>query len=131
MLRKNISTIQDLENLIKDLLEKWHKKFLLKWDLWVGKTEFTKQLAKQIWIKNISSPTYTYINIYDDKMLHGDFYRIDTKEEFLNLGILDEIQEYEYISIEWPKFQELYEDEKFLEIEIKKNSQNKREIIIK
>ncbi len=130
MLRKNISTIQDLENSVKDLLEKWHKKFLLKWDLWVWKTEFTKQLAKQIWIKNISSPTYTYINIYDDKMLHGDFYRIDTKEEFLNLGISDEIQEYEYISIEWPKFQELYQDEDFLEIEIKKNSQDKREIII-
>lgn len=129
-MKKQISNISELEGLVKELLKNWHKKFLLKWDLWAGKTEFTKQFAKQIWIKNISSPTYTYINIYEDKMLHWDFYRIESKEEFLNLWILEEIQEYDYVSIEWPKFQELYQDKDFLEIEIKKISENKREIII-
>jgi len=126
-----INNIQELEKLVKDLLGKWYKKFLLKWDLWVGKTEFTKQLAKQIWIKNISSPTYTYINIYEDKMLHWDFYRIYLQEELLNIWVLEEIQEYDYVVIEWPKFQELYEDEDFIEIQIKKLSENKREVIIK
>jgi len=131
MLKKNISSIWELKKIVEELLNKWYKKFLLKWDLWVGKTEFTKQLANYIWIKNISSPTYTYINIYEDKILHWDFYRISSKEEFLNLWILDEIQEYDYVIIEWPKFQELYQDKDFLEIEIKKISENKREIIIK
>jgi len=125
-----INNIQELEQLVKNLLDKWYKKFLLEWDLWAGKTECTKQLAKHIWIKNISSPTYTYINIYEDKMLHWDFYRISSQEELLNLWILEEIQEYDYVVIEWPRFQKLYQDENFIKIQIKKINENQREIII-
>lgn len=125
-----ISNIQDLENVVKDLLKSGKKKFLLEWDLWVGKTEFTKQLAKQLWIKNISSPTYTYINIYDNKLLHGDFYRINSEEEFLNLWIADEIPEYEYVCIEWPKFEQFYDDGEFTRIKIKKLPDEKRSIEI-
>ena len=126
-----ISSIQELEGLVKELLNQWYKKFLLKWDLWAGKTEFTKQLAKQLWISNITSPTYTYINNYQNKLLHWDFYRINSEQEFLNLWILDEIENFEYVCIEWPKFSHLYADEDWLEIEIKKLDENKREIEIK
>jgi len=117
----NILTIWELSDIIKNLLKQWYKKFLLKWDLWVWKTEFTKQLAKQLWIKNISSPTYTYINIYSNKLLHWDLFRIKDKEEFINLWILDEINNFEYVCIEWPKFTELYKTDEFINIEIKKN----------
>jgi len=119
-MQKEIWTIQELENFVKELLVKWYKKFLLEGDLWVGKTEFTKQLAKQLGIKNISSPTYTYINIYDNKLLHWDFYRIENVEDFLNLWIVDEIWDYDYVCIEWPKFEEYYVDEDFLKINIEK-----------
>ncbi len=126
-----ISSIQELEELVKKLLNRWYKKFLLKWDLWAGKTEFTKQLAKQLWISNISSPTYTYINNYQNKLLHWDFYRINSEQEFLNLWILDEIEDFDYVCIEWPKFSHLYADKDWLEIEIKKIDKNKRQIEIK
>ena len=115
-----IKTIDELSDFVKQLLDKGYKKFLLEWDLWVGKTEFTKQLAKHLWIKNISSPTYTYINIYDDKLLHWDFYRIETEQEFLNLWIVDEIENYDYVVIEWPKFENYYIDDDFVKISIKK-----------
>ena len=120
-----IKNIEELENLVKSLLEKWYKKFLLEWDLWVWKTEFTKQLAKQLWIKNISSPTYTYINIYDDKLLHWDFYRIESEQDFLNLWIIDEIENYDYVCIEWPKFENYYIDEDFVKIKIEKKWENR------
>lgn len=123
-----IKNIEELKNYIKELLNKWHKKFLLEWDLWVWKTEFTKQLANLIWIKNISSPTYTYINIYDNKLLHWDFYRIESESEFLNLWIIDEIENYEYICIEWPKYENLYKDENFVKIKIEKIDENTRKI---
>ena len=119
-MKKKISSIQELSNFIDELLEKWYKKFLLSWDLWVWKTEFTKQLAKKIWIKNISSPTYTYINNYDNKLLHWDFYRIEKKEDFLNLWILENIEDFEYICIEWPKFKEFYKNDDFIELNIEK-----------
>jgi len=127
-----ISSIKELENLVKYLLNKWYKKFLLKWDLWAWKTEFTRQLAKQLWILNINSPTYTYINNYQNKLLHWDFYRIQNEQDFLNLGILDEIEKFDYVCIEWPKFSHLYIDNKNrLEIKIKKLKKNVRKIFIK
>jgi len=129
-MEKIISNLEELEKFVKNLLEKWYKKFLLEWDLGVGKTEFTKQLAKQIWITKISSPTYTYINNYDNKLLHWDFYRIENEQEFLNLWIIDEIEDFEYVVIEWPKFENYYVDEDFIQIKIEKLPDNKRKFII-
>lgn len=125
-----IKNVQELEKLVKDLLNSGKKKFLLEWDLGVWKTEFTKQLAKQLWIKNISSPTYTYINTYDNKLLHWDFYRINSEEEFLNLGIADEIIDYDYVCIEWPKFENYYDNWDFTRIKIEKLPDWKRKIEI-
>ena len=125
-----INNIQELEKFVKDLLNSGKKKFLLEWDLGVWKTEFTKQLAKQIGIKNISSPTYTYINIYDNKLLHWDFYRINSEEEFLNLWIVDEISDYDYVCIEWPKFENYYDDWSFTRVKIEKLPDWKRKIKI-
>lgn len=119
-MEKKISSIQELSDFVDELFKKWYKKFLLNWDLWVWKTEFVKQLAKKLWIKNISSPTYTYINNYENKLLHWDFYRIESKEDFLNLWILEEVDDFEYVCIEWPKFKEFYKTADFLELTIKK-----------
>ena len=124
-----IKNIDELSDFVKILIDKWYKKFLLEWDLWVGKTEFTKQLAKHLWIKNISSPTYTYINVYDNKLLHWDFYRIENEKDFLNLWILDEIEDYDYVVIEWPKFSKFYDDGDFLKINIIKNEDGSRKFI--
>jgi len=128
-MEKKINSISELSAFVKQLLDAWYKKFLLYGDLWVGKTEFTKQLAKHLWIANISSPTYTYINNYDNKLLHGDFYRISSQEEFVNLWLIDEILDYDYVVIEWPKFENLYVDENFLKLEIKKNPDSSRTFV--
>lgn len=129
-MKKYIKSIDDLKTFAKELIDKWYKKILLNWELWAGKTELTKQLCFFLNIKNISSPTYTYINIYDDKLLHWDFYRIETEQEFISLWLLDEIENYEYVIIEWPKFKELYKDDDFIEINIKKIDESNREIEI-
>lgn len=122
-MEKKIYSIQELSDFVDNLLKKWYKKFLLNWDLWVGKTEFTKQLAKRLWIRKISSPTYTYINNYENNFLHWDFYRIEDKKDLINLWILDEIEDSEYICIERPKFKELYKNDEFLELTIKKKGE--------
>lgn len=122
-MEKKIYSIQELSDFVDNLLKKWYKKFLLNWDLWVGKTEFTKQLAKRLWIRKISSPTYTYINNYENNFLHWDFYRIEDKKDLINLWILDEIEDSEYICIERPKFKELYKNDEFLELTIEKKGE--------
>ena len=128
-MEKIIYSIDDLKQFANQLYKDWYKKFLLKWDLWAWKTEFVKQFANILWIKNITSPTYTYINNYENKLLHWDFYRIKNEIELLNLWIIEEMEEFEYICIEWPKFSHLYANSNWLEIEIKKT--NLQERIIK
>ncbi|MDR2540501.1 MAG: tRNA (adenosine(37)-N6)-threonylcarbamoyltransferase complex ATPase subunit type 1 TsaE [Candidatus Peribacteria bacterium] len=53
--------------------------------------------------EQVQSPTYTYLNIYDNKLLHLDMYRLESFEQLIEKGILDQMNEYNYILIEWPK----------------------------
>ena len=89
-------------------LSKSESVLFLVWNLGTGKTTFTKWFAEWLWIapKKVQSPTYTYVNIYDEKLLHIDMYRLETFEDLIEKGIMDLINEYEYILIEWPKWTE-------------------------
>ena len=82
------------------------KILLLEWDLGAGKTLLTKGFAKWLWIDpdTVQSPTYAYINIYNNKILHIDMYRINKYEELIEKWILDQLSHFDYIVIEWPKF---------------------------
>ena len=89
-------------------LSKSESILFLVWNLWSGKTTFTKWFAEGLWIdpKKVQSPTYTYVNVYDDKLLHIDMYRLETFEDLVEKWIMDLLNEYEYILIEWPKWTE-------------------------
>jgi tRNA threonylcarbamoyl adenosine modification protein YjeE len=131
MKKINISTPQEMHQLWIDLAKK-HKKILLYWDLWAGKTTLTKWFAQWLNIdtNKIHSPTYTYINIYEDKLLHMDMYRLDEFDDLVNKWILDQIQEFDNLIIERPKFIDKLWLGEFLEIRIKKINENEREIEI-
>ena len=64
-------------------------------DLGVGKTIFTKGLAKGLGIDEpVSSPTFTIVQIYDEGRLpfyHFDVYRIGDVEEMDEIGYEDYI----------------------------------------
>lgn len=113
-------------------LSKTQRKILLYWDLGAGKTHFVKWFAQWLNINQVlvQSPTYTYINRYDNKLLHIDMYRLESENDLIEKGILDEIQQYEYICIERPKFEKQYIDDSRLIIRINKISMNEREIIV-
>lgn len=88
-------------NLAKD-----HKILLLNGELGAGKTLLTKWFAQGLWLNenNVQSPTYAYLNVYDGKLLHIDMYRIKEYDDLVEKGIIDQINEHEYIVIERPKF---------------------------
>lgn len=113
-------------------LAKEAKVLLLRWDLWAGKTLLTKWFAKWLWIDEniVQSPTYAYINIYEDKLLHIDMYRIEHYSDLVEKWILDQIHQYEYIVIERPKFIDKLWLINYLNIEIIKKSVNIREVNI-
>ena len=97
-------------------------------NLGTGKTTFTRFLCKHLSItSDISSPTYGYLNIYDDKITHFDLYRLTSSSDFFALGF-EEYLHSSYISIiEWPEIIDQHLPKNTLRITIShKNS--KREI---
>ena len=91
-----------------------------------------KGFAEQLGINPqiVQSPTYAYVNIYEDKLLHIDMYRLDSLEEMIEKGILNQISEFEWIVIEWPKREDQLDLQDFLSIKIEKISADTRELII-
>jgi tRNA threonylcarbamoyladenosine biosynthesis protein TsaE len=100
-----------------------YSKVLLSGPLGAGKTTFAKGYAEGLGIDpdQVHSPTFTYINIYDDKLLHIDMYRLEQSEDLTMKGILDVIDEYDHIIIERPKRTEQYVDSVWQTMEIIKN----------
>lgn len=107
-----------------------YKKISIYWDLGAWKTHFAKWFAKWLWIKKneVHSPTYTYLNIYKEKILHLDMYRIEKIEELIEKWIIEEMQNYDYLLIERPKFEQYWEEDT-KRIQIKKETKTTREII--
>jgi len=138
MLTLNYKLINMLINSPEQMLEFWKKLsseakiLLLEWDLWAGKTLLTKWFAKWLDIDPdiVQSPTYAYINIYDNKLLHIDMYRIDRYEDLIEKWIIDQINHFDCIVIEWPKFIEKLWLRNYFKVDIIKKSESKREVNI-
>ncbi|MCK9467401.1 MAG: tRNA (adenosine(37)-N6)-threonylcarbamoyltransferase complex ATPase subunit type 1 TsaE [Candidatus Absconditabacterales bacterium] len=113
-------------------IAKNHKIILLYGDLGAGKTLFTKGFATGLGINEdiVQSPTYTYLNSYDDKLLHIDMYRLENENEVWEKGINDQISQYDYITIERPKFIEILDIYEYLIVKIEKKG-DKRIVNIK
>jgi len=125
-----IDSPQSMQNLWKEI-SKNYSHILLYWDLWAWKTLFTKGFAEWLWIdpKKIQSPTYTYLNIYENKLLHLDFYRLSNYSELVEKGIEEQIFSYDYVVIERPKFEPDLGLDKRKKIIINKVWENQRQII--
>jgi tRNA threonylcarbamoyladenosine biosynthesis protein TsaE len=82
----------------------------LKWDLWSWKTTLSKSIIRGCLKKeqDITSPTYTYYNTYDD-IYHFDLYRLKDYDEFFAIGWEDIFDANEWlILVEWPEIIEKY-----------------------
>ncbi|MBP7847951.1 tRNA (adenosine(37)-N6)-threonylcarbamoyltransferase complex ATPase subunit type 1 TsaE, partial [Patescibacteria group bacterium] len=69
-----------------------------------------------------------YLNTYQNKLLHIDMYRLETKEQLHETGLLEQITLYEYILIERTKREELYADESRVKLEITKEKDGGRNL---
>ena len=71
---------------------------ILTGELGTGKTTFSKALVKALGYHGVvTSPTYTYLNVYDGdetrplNIYHMDLYRFEEAEEFYQAGLGDYI----------------------------------------
>lgn len=99
--------------------------YTLVGDLGVGKTVFTKGLARGLDIlEPVSSPTFTIVQVYEDGRLpfyHFDVYRIGDVEEMDEIGYEDYIYGDGVSLIEWANLIEEILPEHYTEIKIEKD----------
>lgn len=86
--------------------QKLHKGDILAMQgtLAAGKTTITKGIAESLGVKDtITSPTFCLISEYEGKMplYHMDVYRLDSGEDFINLGVEDLMYGNGVSIIEW------------------------------
>jgi len=95
-----------------------------------GKTTITKGIAEALGVtETITSPTFTLISEYEGKMplYHMDVYRLDSTEDFLNLGVEEMIYGKGVCIIEWSEkiFEELPSNTIILRLEAQENNSRK------
>ncbi len=102
-------------------------------DLGTGKTFIVKAIAKYFGIKDVTSPTFSLVNTYDEKVKinHFDFYRIKKIEELYDIGFEEYLIDNSAITfIEWAEMFEEILPTNIYRITIKYIDDSKREIII-
>ena len=104
-----LCSLEEMDQLAKKLAANLQpgSVIFLEGDLGAGKTTFTSFLVRHLDIDEVvTSPTFTYLGIYEDKVAHFDLYRLKSLEEFFALGF-EEFLGAPYITIvEWPKILE-------------------------
>lgn len=100
-------------------------------ELGVGKTHFTKGLAKGLGIiERVTSPTFTIVKEYEGRLplYHLDVYRLEHSDEDIGFD------EYFYgdgvAVIEWAQFIEAFLPEEYLSITIERIGDTAREITV-
>ena len=104
--------VENLEDLTKvcHALEKLtanHKLFLFIGEMGAGKTTFIKKFISHIGGEETDSPTFSLVNECwlknGEKAYHFDFYRINSPEEALDIGIEEYLYSNDFCFIEWPQ----------------------------
>jgi len=93
------ASLKDLKNIV-ELLKESHI-ILLKGNLASGKTTLVKEFVKSLGIKSeVSSPTFSIMNSYEDRVFHYDIYNEGSKK-FIESGLLENLESDGYHFIEW------------------------------
>ena len=101
-------SLSEINKASKFIFENINNKIILfNGDLGTGKTTLIKNLCLKLGsTKNVSSPTFPILNIYEDKKIkiyHADLYRVKNIKDLNELGFFEIINNDNWLFIEWPK----------------------------
>jgi len=98
-----ICNINELDNLVNKIIDDIGNEgiILLKGDLASGKTTFVKKFVEKLGLGvEVSSPTFSIMNEYDNQVCHYDIYQ-EGIDGFLQSGLFEKLDEKKYHLIEW------------------------------
>lgn len=100
-------TLKELPEIAKKIIETVNGKILLfNGEMGAGKTTLIKEVVKQLGVQEVAnSPTFSLVNEYQtdnsETIYHFDFYRINSEEEALDIGIEGYFYSDAWCFIEW------------------------------
>jgi len=102
-------------------------------EMGAGKTTLIKKVCEELGVLDaMSSPTFSIVNEYESfkkgTVYHFDFYRLETLEEALNIGVEEYLDSGSLCLIEWPELIEPLLPDDYLEINIKLVDDNARSL---
>jgi len=102
-------TLNQLPQIAEQIIDEASNKILLFYgEMGVGKTTLIKEIVKQLEIDDVvTSPTFSLVNEYKSRkgeiIYHFDFYRINSEEEAMDIGIDEYFESNHWCLIEWPE----------------------------
>ncbi|MBI2464185.1 tRNA (adenosine(37)-N6)-threonylcarbamoyltransferase complex ATPase subunit type 1 TsaE [Candidatus Peregrinibacteria bacterium] len=111
----------------------FHRVICLYGELGAGKTTLVQGMAESLGIEKVKSPTYALIREYfgKKKLIHMDFYRMETQNELETFGLNDFLEEKNsIIIIEWADRLGENLPKKRLDIVIKHKKDNQRQFML-
>lgn len=103
-----VDEVESVAQRLKELLSTC-KVMTFTGTLGAGKTTLIRALLRQCGVQgDITSPTFTYLNVYQDahgnSFYHFDLYRITSVDMFVNAGFDEYLyQPFSWALIEWPE----------------------------
>ncbi|MGL4631464.1 MAG: tRNA (adenosine(37)-N6)-threonylcarbamoyltransferase complex ATPase subunit type 1 TsaE [Leadbetterella sp.] len=96
-----------------------------------GKTTLIKLMAEALDIQDhVQSPTFGYVNTYENKVYHFDCYRFETPIQALDMGFEEYIDSDKMIWIEWPQMIYSLLDIPYIQVKISHTQSQSRNIEI-
>lgn len=129
-----VTTVNQLDTFTAELLQSADVKlFLIEGDLGSGKTTLVQSCCRQLQVIDVvQSPTFALVNEYrtinNQVIYHLDLYRVQSREELLDIGIDEYLYSGHYCFIEWPKIIKDYIGEKYISVYIEHADNNNRQI---
>lgn len=105
---KKFYSLNEVDSIASEIISQSSSKVLLFYgEMGVGKTTLIKSICKALESDDvISSPTFSLVNEYHTRngapIYHFDFYRIESEEEALDIGVEDYFYSDAWCLIEWP-----------------------------
>lgn len=104
-------------------------------EMGAGKTTFIAALCHALGSEDeASSPTFSIVNEYAAgnaaPIYHFDFYRIESEEELIDMGVEDYWETGSVCLIEWPEMAEGYLPEDLVTVRIRVNDDESRTIVL-
>jgi len=128
--------LQNIDKVAEAILNNVHSKIVLfQGPMGSGKTTLIKALVRNLKSQDVvSSPTFALMNEYhatDCKIYHYDFYRLKERDEALDLGFDEFLEEDAWNLIEWPDLIVGLLPQEYVEIVLNKITETKRGLLLK